>query len=57
MMLGVIFRELIGRDDVKMVNTVHDSLMFDVHEDSVEPFIEAIGLRVSGLLFCALRAL
>jgi DNA polymerase I-like protein with 3'-5' exonuclease and polymerase domains len=42
MMLGVIFRELIGRDDVKMINTVHDSLMFDVHEDSVEPFIEEI---------------
>jgi len=42
MMLGVIFRELVGRDDVKMVNTVHDSLMFDVHEDSVEPFIEEI---------------
>lgn len=42
MMLGVIFRELKGRDDVKMVNTVHDSLMFDVHPDSALQFIEEI---------------
>ena len=42
MMLGVIFRQLIGRDDVKMVNTVHDSLMFDVMSDSSDAFITEI---------------
>lgn len=42
MMLGVIFRRLKGRDDVKMVNTVHDSLMFDVRSDSADDFIVEI---------------
>jgi len=42
MMLGVIFRELKGRDDVKMVNTIHDSLMFDVEQESLGDFIEGI---------------
>ena len=42
MMLGVIFRELKGRDTVKMVNTIHDSLMFDVELDFVPSFIEGI---------------
>ena len=42
MMLGIIFRELKGRDDVKMVNTIHDSLMFDVELDSVPSFIKEI---------------
>ena len=42
MMLGVIFRQLIGRDDVKMVNTVHDSLMFDVMSDYSDEFITEI---------------
>jgi len=42
MMLGVIFKQLIGRDDVKMVNTVHDSLMFDVKSDSSDAFITEI---------------
>jgi DNA polymerase I-like protein with 3'-5' exonuclease and polymerase domains len=42
MMLGIIFRQLKNRDDVKMVNTIHDSLMFDVELDSVTPFIEEI---------------
>jgi DNA polymerase I-like protein with 3'-5' exonuclease and polymerase domains len=42
MMLGIIFRQLKNRDDVKMVNTIHDSLMFDVEFDSVTPFIEEI---------------
>jgi DNA polymerase I-like protein with 3'-5' exonuclease and polymerase domains len=39
MMLGIIFRKLVGRDDVKMVNTIHDSLMFDVQGDSAANFI------------------
>jgi DNA polymerase I-like protein with 3'-5' exonuclease and polymerase domains len=42
MMLGIIFRQLLGRDDVKMVNTVHDSLMFDVKSDSADAFITEI---------------
>ena len=39
MMLGIIFRKLVGRDDVKMVNTIHDSLMFDVQGNSAANFI------------------
>ena len=39
MMLGIIFRMLKGREDVKMVNTIHDSLMFDVRGDSAVNFI------------------
>lgn len=39
MMLGIIFRKLVGRDDVKMVNTIHDSLMFDVQMDSIGDFL------------------
>jgi DNA polymerase I-like protein with 3'-5' exonuclease and polymerase domains len=42
MMLGIIFRQLVGRDDVKMVNTIHDSLMFDVQHYAVDEFIEEI---------------
>ena len=42
MMLGVIFNMLKGRDDVKMVNTIHDSLMFDVHKDAFVNFIMEI---------------
>lgn len=42
MMLGIIFRSLEGRDDVKMVNTIHDSLMFDVQGDAADAFIKEI---------------
>ena len=43
MMLGVIFRQLlVGRDDVKMINTIHDSLMFDVKQESLDAFIKEI---------------
>ena len=42
MMLGIIFKALKDRADVKMVNTIHDSLMFDVKLDSVGPFIKEI---------------
>jgi DNA polymerase I-like protein with 3'-5' exonuclease and polymerase domains len=42
MMLGIIFRQLEGRDDVKMVNTIHDSLMFDVQHFAVDEFIKEI---------------
>lgn len=39
MMLGIIFKKLVGREDVKMVNTIHDSLMFDVKKEAVVNFI------------------
>jgi DNA polymerase I-like protein with 3'-5' exonuclease and polymerase domains len=39
MMLGIIFRKIVGREDVKMVNTIHDSLMFDVRVESSVNFI------------------
>jgi len=42
MMLGIIFRQLKDRDDVRMINTIHDSLMFDVELDSVGPFLKEI---------------
>ena len=42
MMLGIIFARLKGRDDVKMVNTIHDSLMFDVKSESTDNFIKEI---------------
>ena len=42
MMLGVIYRKLMGREDVKMVNTIHDSLMFDVRDYALDDFIKEI---------------
>ena len=42
MMLGIIFRELVGRGDVLMVNTIHDSLMFDVRNYALDDFIRGI---------------
>jgi len=42
MMLGIIFRCLESRDNVKMVNTIHDSLMFDVQASAADGFIKEI---------------
>ena len=42
MMLGNIFKVLKDYDKVKMVNTIHDSIMFDVHEDFLNGFLEVI---------------
>ena len=42
MVLGVMFRLLKGRDDVKMVNTIHDSLMFDVRLSSADDFVKGM---------------
>jgi DNA polymerase-1 len=39
MMLGKIFRKLVGRDDVLMVNTIHDSIMFDVKLSAIGEFL------------------
>jgi DNA polymerase I-like protein with 3'-5' exonuclease and polymerase domains len=40
MMLGIMFRMLKDREDVRMVNTIHDSLMFDVKLSSADSFIK-----------------
>jgi len=42
MMLGVIFRKLIMWSGVCIVNTIHDSIMFDVHPMQLDLFIEEI---------------
>lgn len=42
MMLGIMFRLLKGRDDVKMVNTIHDSLMFDVQLSAADDFVKGM---------------
>jgi DNA polymerase I-like protein with 3'-5' exonuclease and polymerase domains len=39
MMLGVIFRMFRHREGVKMLNTIHDSLMFDVTKEELVEFI------------------
>jgi DNA polymerase I-like protein with 3'-5' exonuclease and polymerase domains len=48
MMLGIIFRKLKNREDIKMVNTIHDSLMFDVNSDSVEFFTKELTSTLKG---------
>jgi DNA polymerase I-like protein with 3'-5' exonuclease and polymerase domains len=42
MMLGVIFDKIKEREDVKMVNTIHDSILFDVEADSIVEFVTEI---------------
>jgi DNA polymerase I-like protein with 3'-5' exonuclease and polymerase domains len=42
MMLGILFRKLVNKDYVKMVNTVHDSIMFDVHVAAKHLVIEEV---------------
>jgi DNA polymerase I-like protein with 3'-5' exonuclease and polymerase domains len=39
MMLGVIFRKLKDREDVKLLNTIHDSVLFDVKQEAIGDFI------------------
>ena len=40
MMVGVLFRRFIDRsNDIKMVNTIHDSIMFDVRKEVVVEFM------------------
>lgn len=46
MMLGIIFRKFVNNKRVKMINTIHDSVMFDVQDDALENFIT----EVSGVL-------
>ena len=42
MMLGHIFQWLKDREDVYMVNTIHDSLMFDCRMESADQFVKEI---------------
>jgi DNA polymerase I-like protein with 3'-5' exonuclease and polymerase domains len=42
MMLGIIFRKLIMNSGVCIVNTIHDSIMFDVHPMQLDYFLEEI---------------
>jgi DNA polymerase I-like protein with 3'-5' exonuclease and polymerase domains len=46
MMLGVIFRKLRCLEYVRMVNTVHDSIMFDVRKEYQDVFVD----QISGIL-------
>jgi DNA polymerase I-like protein with 3'-5' exonuclease and polymerase domains len=39
MMLGQIFQHVKRMEGVKMVNTIHDSIMFDVKEERVDDFV------------------
>lgn len=43
LMLGILFRKFVNNPEyhqkVKMINTVHDSVLFDVHEDVLSEFI------------------
>jgi DNA polymerase I-like protein with 3'-5' exonuclease and polymerase domains len=39
MMLGVLFRKLRGRNDLLLVNTIHDSIMFDVKKEILGEFL------------------
>ena len=42
MMLGILFRKLLGRDKVKLVNTVHDSIMLDVHTTVLDSTVKEV---------------
>jgi DNA polymerase I-like protein with 3'-5' exonuclease and polymerase domains len=42
MMLGVIFHKIKRRNDVAMINTIHDSILFDVESDSIVAFVTEI---------------
>lgn len=42
LLLGVLFRTFKGREDIKIVNTIHDSIMFDCKADSAPQAIADI---------------
>ena len=33
LLLGILFRKFVNRDGIKLVNTVHDSILFDMRDD------------------------
>ena len=42
MMLGILFRKFVNKEGVKLVNTVHDSIMFDIHNDSLTTTLKEV---------------
>ena len=42
LMLGVLFRKLINKPGVKLVNTIHDSIMIDCSDVEVEATIKEV---------------
>jgi len=42
MMLGILFRKFINKKGVRLVNTVHDSILFDVHNDVLDVTIKEV---------------
>jgi DNA polymerase I-like protein with 3'-5' exonuclease and polymerase domains len=42
MMLGKLFRAFAGLEDIKLINTVHDSILFDVREEHVFTYAKRI---------------
>jgi DNA polymerase-1 len=43
LMMGILFRKLIGLDGVKLVNTVHDSILLDIRNDVLKDTIRLVG--------------
>jgi DNA polymerase I-like protein with 3'-5' exonuclease and polymerase domains len=42
MMLGILFRKLISKDGVKLINTVHDSVLLDVRNDVLDDTLKEV---------------
>jgi DNA polymerase-1 len=42
MMLGILYRKLINKPHVYLVNTVHDSIMLDVHDDVLDETVKEV---------------
>ena len=42
LMLGILFRKFVNQEGIKCVNTIHDSIMFDVKDEVKDQFIKEI---------------
>lgn len=42
MMLGILFKTFVGRDGILLVNTVHDSILFDVRDDVLSSMLKEV---------------
>mgnify|MGYP003335129003 FL=1 len=42
LMLGILFRNFVGDEEVALVNTIHDSILFDVQEQAVDRVHEKV---------------
>ena len=47
MMLGILFRKFVNKKGITLVNTVHDSIMFDVHNDVLTTTLKEINAILS----------